>query len=504
MIRSGLFLVLVALAAALALGLAGESGRVSIVWLGWRADLTATALIVLVLLASFLAFAAWRLLLWVAETPRRAAAARAEARRRQEIEVLTRGFTAVAAGDGAEALRLAAKAADLGVEAPALARLLSARAAEAAEDPVAAEAAWTGMLAFPDLRLAARRGLTSLALARGDRAGAVQHAEAAFALARTARWAWRLLLEARLEAGDWEAARDLLKTGQDRRIVSPDVAERGRAALLAASAAQLDLTGDARARSRAADYALEAARLQPGFAPGVVMAARLLSAQGKAGRATQVIEAAWKAAPHPALWLALRDLKTQETPRERAARLVALAALNPGARESRILSVEAALIAGDAARAAELGRGLEAEPLTARIAGLLARAAFAAGRPDEARLWRARGLTAPGEADWSDLDPEGRAFAYQPADWARLAVSFAETGDLIHPRHERREPGLSDLPDLPMSYAEQDLSGFDATVPFPIGEGLQGEEDDDPDPAASPPVPPPARRRLARPPRDAK
>ncbi len=504
MIRSGLFLVLVALVAALALGLAGESGRVSIVWLGWRADLTATALIVLVLLASFLAFAAWRLLLWVAETPRRAAAARAEARRRQEIEVLTRGFTAVAAGDGAEALRLAAKAADLGVEAPALARLLSARAAEAAEDPVAAEIAWTSMLAFPDLRLAARRGLTSLALARGDRAGAVQHAEAAFALARTARWAWRLLLEAHLEAGDWEAARDLLKTGQDRRIVSPDVAERGRAALLAASAAQLDLTGDARARSRATDYALEAARLQPGFAPGVVMAARLLSAQGKAGRATQVIEAAWKAAPHPALWLALRDLKTQETPRERAARLSALAALNPGARESRVLSVEAALTAGDAARAAELGRGLEAEPLTARIAGLLARAAFAAGRPDEARLWRARGLTAPGEADWSDLDPEGRAFAYQPADWARLAVSFAETGDLIHPRHERREPGLSDLPDLPMSYAEQDLSGFDASVPFPIGEGLQGEEDDEPDPAASPPVAAPVRRRLARPPRDAK
>jgi HemY protein len=504
MIRTGLFLVLVALAAALALGLAGESGRVAIVWLGWRADLTATALIVLVLLASFLAFAAWRLLLWVAETPRRAAAARAEARRRQEIEVLTRGFTAVAAGDGAEALRLAAKATDLAVEAPALARLLSARAAEAAEDPVAAEVAWTGMLAFPDLRLAARRGLTSLALARGDRAGAVQHAEAAFALARTARWAWRLLLEAHLEAGDWEAARDLLKTGQDRRIVSPDVAERGRAALLAASAAQLDLTGDARARSRAADYALEAARLQPGFAPGVVMAARLLTAQGKAGRATQVIEVAWKAAPHPALWLALRDLKTQETPRERAGRLSALAALNPGARESRILAVEAALTAGDAVRAAELGRGLEAEPLTARIAGLLARAAFAAGRPDEARLWRARGLTAPGEADWSDLDPEGRAFAYQPADWARLAVSFAETGDLIHPRHERREPGLSDLPDLPMSYAEQDLSGFEASVPFPIGEGLQGEEDDEPDAAPPPPVPPPVRRRLARPPRDAK
>lgn len=504
MIRSAGFLILAALAAAFALSLVGESGRASLVWLGWRTDTTATALVILVLLASFLAFAAWRLVLWVAEAPRRAAAARAESRRRQELEVLTRGFVAVAAGDGAEARRLAAKAADLSTEAPALARLLSARAAETAEDPAAAEAAWTAMLAFPDLRLAARRGLTTLALNRGERAAALQHAEAAFALARTARWAWRVLLEARLEDGDWEAARDLLKTGQDRRIVSPEVAERGRAALLAASAAQLDLTGDARARSRAADYALEAARLQPGFAPGVVMAARLLSAQGKAGRAAQVIEAAWKVAPHPALWLALRDLKTQETPRERAGRLAALAALNPGARESRILTVEAALTGGDAARAVELARGLEAEPLTARIAGLMARAAFAAGRPDEARVWRGRGIAAPGEPDWSDLDPEGRAFSYQPADWARLAVSFAETGELIHPRHERREPGLSDLPDLPMSYAEQDLSGVDVSAPFPIGEGLQGEEDEDPDPAPPPVAPPPARRRLARPPRDAK
>lgn len=501
MIRPAVFLILTALAAAFALSLIGESGRASIVWLGWRTDTTATALVILGLLASFLAFSAWRLVLWVAEAPRRAAAARAESRRRQELEVLTRGFVAVAAGDGAEARRLAAKATELSADAPALTRLLSARAAEAAADPAAVEAAWTAMLAFPDLRLAARRGLTKLALSRGERTTAVQHAEAAFALARTALWAWRVLLEARLEEGDWEAARDLLKTGQDRRIVSPEVAERGRAALLAASAAQLDLTGDVRARARAADFALEAARLQPGFAPGVVMAARLLAGQGKASRAAQVIEAAWKAAPHPALWLALRDLKTQETPRERAGRLAALAALNPGARESRILAVEAALIANDPARALELARGLEAEPLTARIAGLMARAAFAAGRPDEARVWRGRGIAAPGEPDWSDLDPEGRAFAYQPADWARLAVSFAETGELIHPRHERREPGLSDLPDLPMSYAEQDFTGLEAPVPFPIGEGVQGEDEEEPEPPAAPP---PLRRRLARPPRNAK
>ena len=62
--------------------------------------------------------------------------------------------------------------------------------------------------------------------------------------------------------------------------------------------------------------------MQPGFAPGVVMAARLLALDGKMGRAAASLENAWKVAPHPALWLAYRDLRTDETPRERAQRLI--------------------------------------------------------------------------------------------------------------------------------------------------------------------------------------
>ena len=63
---------------------------------------------------------------------------------------------------------------------------------------------------------------------------------------------------------------------------------------------------------------------------------------------------------------------------------------------------------------------LDNEPMTARIAGLKARVAFASGQADEARVWLAQGNSARHEPDWSDLDPEGRAFAYQAADWARL------------------------------------------------------------------------------------
>ncbi|MBT9472000.1 MAG: heme biosynthesis HemY N-terminal domain-containing protein [Pseudomonadota bacterium] len=508
MIRAAIIVFLVAALATAILAITGEPGHASVIWLGWRADMTAAAFVLITLFVALCAMMAWRLLLWAAEAPRRAARARADTRRRQANDVLTRGFVAAAAGDGSEARRLALKAADLADEAPGLVRVLAAQAAEAAGDAVAAQAAYTAMLGLPDMRLAGHKGLMQLALNQGDRAGAIGHAEQAYGLTPTGRWAWRALLEARLEAGDWTGARDLAKGALDRKIVSPIVAERARAALLAASAAQLEAAADPKSQAQALDFAVEAAKLQPGFAPGVVMAARLLGAGGKAARAAQVLEGAWKASPHPALWLAYRDLRTNETPRQRADRLRQLAELNPAARESRILLVEQALIGGDTARAQDAARALEAEPVTARIAGLMARVAFAAGQPDEARVWMARGVSAEQEADWSDLDPEGRAFAYEAADWGRLVASFAETGELIHPRHERREPAMGELPLQPISYV--DSAAFlaaheSAPAPYPIDEGVY--EDDEP---PVPPAPqagqrrPQARRRLASAPRVAK
>lgn len=484
MIRAALIVFLVAALATAVLAITGEPGHATIVWLGWRADMTAAAFVLITLFLALSAMVAWRLLLWAAEAPQRAERARAEARRRQANEVLTRGFVAAAAGDGSEARRLAQKAAELADDAPGLARVLAAHAAEAAGDATAAHAAYTAMLGLPDMRLAGHRGLMQLALVQGDRATALAHAEQAYAEPRTARWAWRVVLEAKLDAGDWEGARQLAKGALERKIISPIVAERARAALLAASAAQLEQAGDQ--RRQALDLAVDAAKLQPGFAPGVVMAARLLSGEGKPGRAAQVIEAAWKAAPHPALWLAYRDLKTDETPRQRADRLRHLAGLNPSARESRILLVEQALVGGDAERAREAMQALEGESLTARLAGLFARVSLASGQTDEARVWMGRGMAAEQEPDWSDLDPEGRAFAYQPSDWARLVVSFAETGELAHPRHERRERTMRELPDLPISYVES--AGLLEThvsepAPYAIAEGVYDEDEPPPPPA---------------------
>ncbi|MFL5295973.1 MAG: heme biosynthesis protein HemY [Phenylobacterium sp.] len=511
MIRSGLVVLALAAVVVAWLVFVGDAGQASVTWLGWRADMTASAAVLIALLAGLVVAVAWRTLLWILEAPRRAERQRAESRRRQAGETLTRGFLAAAAGDGSEARRLAQKAAELAEETPGLVRVLAAQAAEAAGDIPAAQAAYAAMLSFPDMRLAGHKGLMQLALAQGERETALRHAQEAFGETRSARWAWRTLLEARLAAGEWSAGLDLVKNAADRKIVPPVTAERARAALLAALAAQLEHSSEPKARAQALDGAVEAARSQPGFAPGVVMAARLLADEGKVGRAQAVIENAWKAEPHPALWLAYRDLKTSETPKERGQRLSELAAQNPGHRESRLLAAEAALVAGDAAAARQAMAALQGEPVTARIAGLNARIAFASGQPDEARLWLAQGMNAAQEPDWSDLDPEGRAFAYQAADWARLVSTYAETGELIHPRFERHERALSELPELPIAYADStpfitaalSEDGGHEPMHYPVEEGSY--DDAEPAEEAAPPrAARSRRRRLATTPRAAK
>ncbi|HEY1753561.1 MAG TPA: heme biosynthesis HemY N-terminal domain-containing protein [Caulobacteraceae bacterium] len=489
MIRAAL-IVLIALAlVVVVIAVRGEPGAADVTWFHWNVRTTAAAAAMLLILFTLAATLFWRGLIWLAETPRRADRARAESRRRQGAEALTRGFLAAAAGDGAEARRQATRAADLVDETPALVRLLAAQAAEAAGDPAAARAAYEAMLGFPDLRLVAHRGLMQGALAEGDVAAAETHAAAAYGLARTAPWAWRAVLEAKLAGADWTAALALMQGALERKIVSPLVAERARAALLTASAAGREREGE---RQAALEDAQTAARLRPDFAPAAVIVARLLAADDRIARAAQVLEGAWKVGPHPALWLAYRDLITDETPPERAGRLSSLAAFNPAARESRILMAEQALLVGDAEGARRAAAPLQAERLTRRLAGLFARIATARGDRDEARAWTVRGGEAAQEPDWSDLDPEGRAFAYTPADWARIAMAYAERGELTHPRFERGERGLSDLPELPSAYAESTpfLAAAEAGAAPPIVDDADfGDElapADDPPPAAPP------------------
>ncbi len=69
MIRAFLVFAFLVGAAAIAFALAGEPGRASVEWLGWRAETTAAAGVCAILLLAFLAVTLWRLGLWIAEAP---------------------------------------------------------------------------------------------------------------------------------------------------------------------------------------------------------------------------------------------------------------------------------------------------------------------------------------------------------------------------------------------------------------------------------------------------
>ena len=90
MIRAAVVLILLVAAVVGGLTLAGEPGEASVTWLGWRADMTAAAAILIALTFGLFVAMVWRTILWILEAPHRAERARADARRRQANDILYR------------------------------------------------------------------------------------------------------------------------------------------------------------------------------------------------------------------------------------------------------------------------------------------------------------------------------------------------------------------------------------------------------------------------------
>ena len=437
MIRLVFYVVLVILTGSIAFWLAAHPGEVMIHAFGLEIRTSAAAAILLLLVVTFALTVLWRAIGWLIELPGKMRKARAGARRAKGYDALETAVIAAASGDAVGAVKNAERVKAL-LDRPALSGLLAARAAEAAGDVAGAERHYKALLDDKRTAQAARRGLVRAALERHDFDTAISEAMAALDAEPSARWAFEALFDAQIAARDWAGATVTLARGQKRGHIVPLAAKRRRAVLLAAQSIEAEAQDELDAARQLAEKAVAAA---PGFAPGAAQASRLLVQAGKGWRAAGLLEEAWASKPHPALALAYRDLKENEKPRARAKRLRGLAHLNPEHRESRILLAEVALEEHDpkAARAA-LAPVLEAEqPPSSRLCNLMSQIERVAGNKDEASAWLHRAMAAPGEADWSDLDPEGPAFGYRDEDWARLVYSFGDAGELIHPRHERFE-----------------------------------------------------------------
>lgn len=342
--RTAWFFVKVAVVVAAAVWLADRPGHVSIDWLGYNIDLavgTAMAVLVVFILLLYLLWRLWHIM---ARAPSDFVLFRRNRRQAKGFRALTKGLVAVAAGDAAEAKRLARTAHGLLDHSP-LTLLLAAQAAQMEGDEHAAARYFEALSKNPEAALLGLRGLTTAALKRGDEAAALTHAEAALHAHPHAEWAAETAhrlqvkfgrpaeesLKALVRAGAMSA-----KEGQHRRAVL--LAERARLHLLPETR---DADPDAGLRS-----AREALKLDSALVPARLVLAHLLLRLGKKREAIRLIEQDWDSNPHPLLARAYLEAEPGERPLDRMKRLERLQRQNPEHVETHRALGTAALAAG--------------------------------------------------------------------------------------------------------------------------------------------------------------
>ena len=316
-----------------------------------------------------------------------------------------------------------------------LALLLRAQTAQLNGDRAGAEAAFRAMAERADTRLLGLRGLFVEAQRRNDPVAARLFAEQAAKDAPALPWAGPGGARIPLRGGRLgRRARDPGTPAHERRArprrrggaSAPCCSPRARSRSRTSSA-----TPRARSRSRRRELA-------PDLVPAAELAGRLLAEAGERRKAGKIIEAAWKANPHPDLAEGYAHVRLSDSARDRLARVQALARMAPGHAEGALAVARAALDAREFAAARAALEPLRAEP-TQRVAMLMARAERAGRRrgPRARMDGRARSMrrairpgrrTAIVSERWLPVSPvTGRLDAFQ---WK---VPVAELGERAAP-----------------------------------------------------------------------
>jgi HemY protein len=247
-------------------------------------------------------------------------------------------------------------------------------------------------------RIAGLRGLYIEAEREGEHEAARQIAERAREEAPSAPWAARALLRHQTAAGDWDGALRTLSGAAEGRILDKRTARRQRAVILTAKAMQEE-TGNPGCRPAGRPGG---PRSGAGSCAGRVVAGRLLSRQGDIRRATRVLEAGWKAQPHPEIADAYLHVRAGDSAGDRLKRAETLMRLRPQADEGRIAVARAAIDARDFDRVREvLTPVLTNRPTQTALFVMADLVESETGDAGRAREWMARAVRAPRDPAWT-------------------------------------------------------------------------------------------------------
>ena len=476
MIRLVLYIVLVA---AFALGvswIADRPGNLTVEWLGY--EVRTSVFIAAIMLVAF--FAAFALAVWLGlltwSAPRRIARRIESRRKRIGNEAVRRGIFAAGAGDRLAALRAGAVAKKNVPDEP-LTLLLEAQSAQLNEDPIASRQAFERMLEKPEMAELGLRGLFLEAKKAGHQEAAKQFAERALSSNAALSWSSSALIEMQCREGDWRSALKTLGIAKQNRHLGKAEADRRRAYLLTALAAEIEDTQQGRALA----YALEANGILPNLAPAAVIAGRLLAAQGNVARATKITGQVWRNSPHPDLALVYAHARTGASARDRLARVKALVSSSPPSVEGDIAVAVAAIEAKDWAMARSALEPHLGKSPPARICRLMARIeAGQNGDAGRAREWLAR--ASRGEPDPMWVAPDGSVSSeWHPVSRASGALGAYEWKTPPSASVDTADDLFSEMPamEAPAIEAEIDALSASASARSASVKDIVGSEVDD-------------------------
>jgi HemY protein len=396
MVRIIIFLVLIGAAGLGAAWIADQNGDLTLVWNGWRVSTTFPVAVLGFGLAVAAILLLWSVIAGLLRLPRRmrvAARARSEARGRDAI---AKGLIAIGAGDQEAARRHAGVAVRHAKHDP-LALMLAAQSAQMAGDRDGARRAFYAMAEREDTRLLGLRGLFIEAQRNDDPLQAVAAAEEALKVTPQATWASHAVLGFRCAQADWSGALAIVERNYSSGAIDKAQYRRQRAVLLTARALELE-TKD---RDASREAVLEAVKLAPTLIPAATLAAKFLGEGQQTRKAMQIIEAAWKAQPHPDLADGYAHVRLGDSALERLRRIERLADMMPGHVEGVLGIARVAADAREYARARAALAPLIDAP-TQRVALLMAE--IERGEHDDegsARAWTLRAVHAAFDPEWT-------------------------------------------------------------------------------------------------------
>ena len=396
MVRVLIYLAVFACLAFGAVWLADRPGEVSVLWQGYRIETSVAIAAIGVVALAFLVLLVWAILRFVLGLPSAFSLSSRARRRARGFEAVSRGMVAIGAGDPVAAGRYTGEARRF-VPSEPLTLLLEAQTAQLSGDRGQAEAAFKAMLDRPETRVLGLRGLFVEAKRRGDMAAARAFADDAVRRSPSLAWANDALLDFHVQAGDWQAARTAVERRAALRLADKAEARRQRAVLLAAEALQAR-DGEP---EKALAAALEAVKLAPALTPAAALAGRMLSERGDVRKASKLLEAAWREAPHPDIAAAYLDARPGDSALDRLVRATTLTKLRPADPESVLAYAGAAIQAREFQKARETLKPLLAGGASVRACLLMAELEEAEhGAAGRVREWLARATRAPRDAAW--------------------------------------------------------------------------------------------------------